>query len=237
MTAEPDYLYGRDDLLATALASTAPVLVLFGDSGVGKSSLLRAVQRASSDTLAPEPVELGLGPAALQRGVGLAVADSLSELTESDPDVDALSVRLKGAARRLASALSGRLKDAAAEHVLDLLRAKYGEAAAVTAQELRSAVRGSAEDSLRARITAAGDTDALAALLAVASDVAALAGEPVTLALDNVQNLSEDDRRRLAGAAGELPEGLRLRLSVTSVGRESADLLDLLRSGDRNWSL
>src|SRR5215218_1692489 len=49
----PMVIYGREESVAALARSRAPVTLVTGDSGVGKSELLAAAQQAAEDALAP----------------------------------------------------------------------------------------------------------------------------------------------------------------------------------------
>src|SRR5205807_1489710 len=73
-------LYGRDADLQTAVDSRSPLLLLTGDSGIGKSSLLRAAQQQTPSVAAPPPQTVARTSGALQRSLLEGLADATAEL-------------------------------------------------------------------------------------------------------------------------------------------------------------
>ncbi len=75
-------LVGRDEEVRELIRHPAKVVVLAGDSGVGKSEVLRISQDQSTLALAPPPIALRHAPGALQLGLLESLAAAVAEITK-----------------------------------------------------------------------------------------------------------------------------------------------------------
>lgn len=94
-------LIGRDRDISELVARQARVVLLAGDSGVGKSEILRAVQGVSGVALAPPPVSLRSAPGALQRGLLESLATAVSGVTTDQSGVERIGNLIVAAAGRV----------------------------------------------------------------------------------------------------------------------------------------
>src|ERR1700728_145897 len=102
---------GRGQAIQDLLAYTGKVVLVAGDSGVGKSELLRVGQEGTVNGLASAPVALRRAPAALQRGLLAALAAAVAELTVEQSMAERVRGLLVAAAGRVVDV---RLKELAA---------------------------------------------------------------------------------------------------------------------------
>lgn len=71
-------VYGREAVVEALARSRAPVTVLSGDSGVGKSTVLAAAQEAAGEAVAPLPRTIPRSGGALQFALLQALGDAVA---------------------------------------------------------------------------------------------------------------------------------------------------------------
>ena len=227
-------LYGRDDLLdqlAFAL-SPAPVVLLTGDPGVGKSSVLDAAQAYDGrrGIVAPVPTRLAYAGGALQRGLLEQLASAAAALVTDVSIAQRVAEALALGARQIAEDKGQELALVIGKELLQVVRGKIhanvGDAFIQYARGLTS----SSEHTLYARIQAV-DADVLATIIGFFEEVVQVAGRPVVLALDNAERLGEEDVRQLADLVERLPEdaAVRVAYAVSATGQD--DLRRLISAG------
>lgn len=94
-------LYGREADLVAVLGSGVPVLLLTGDSGIGKSELLSATQQARASVTSLPPRTLRATSGSLQRAILDCLADATAELARERGLSRELSERLVAAGKKL----------------------------------------------------------------------------------------------------------------------------------------
>jgi hypothetical protein len=227
-------LYGRDDEVTHIAADRSPVLIITGDSGVGKSELLRAAQAATQGSIAPPPVTMKQGSGATQAALLDALAAAAAELAVERGLVQELGERLRTAATNLAKDRGRRVFAVIGQEILNLAKGQLGDQVGQATWDLGKEMVSAGDEQLLARIRAERDPTVTEALLAFAGELIAVGGEDVdiVLALDAVEKLSDDERGVLANVIDELPGGLRLRLGfATYRPAQQAALDELLATG------
>lgn len=217
MGDDDGYVYGREYVLRRIVKSTASAVVITGDSGVGKSTVLRAAQRMSTG-FAPPAVPVGAGPGALSRALSSAVTLALAAHIDDAGQLPVFRERLLAASRKLRHRASERVREDLTNLLIDQVRMRLGETAAEIVAETRSAWNESEQDSIQQRLATLTETDVALALTEVASDLADIADADVLLALDDAHLLGDEDLRRLRDLVAEPTARVRLRVAYTTVG-------------------
>jgi len=234
LPASAPVLYGRDAELTAIVESRVPMLLVTGDSGIGKSELLRAAQEATASVAAPEPRTVRGTSGSLQRSLLEALGEATAELARERGMAQEVSERLVEAGKKL---VADKGKEAAKVVVRALLlkvKEKVGEDVVELVGDYVKELGDVGHETLLARINAATDEDVADVILELAGEVVALAGSesPIVLALDGAEVLSEDDRRLLADLATRLPDGLFLRVGFGTYGEQhQAQVEDVLAVG------
>jgi hypothetical protein len=222
-------LVGRDQDIRDLLACPGGVVVVAGDSGVGKSEMLRAGQERSSSTLAPPPVGLRSAPGALQRGLLEALGAAVAEATQGRTAAERVGNLLVQAAGRVVDV---RLKDLASgvvRHLLGIVSTRVSPELADVFSTCAHQLITTIDSELTARINNASDPDVVDLVCGFASEVRALAsGRDLVLALDDGDRLDEGDRRRLADLPLQLPDGVVVRLAFSTWSAQTRDQVDEL---------
>jgi hypothetical protein len=222
-------LVGRDTELRSILASDAPLSLLTGDSGAGKSELLAEAQ-SRDVAIAPPPIPLNYAPAALQTAFLTALSDAVALAAEREGAVHRLGGLVVQAAQRLAAAQAKDLAKGLGRQILGMVRAKLGGEAADALAGMVQALATSADEQLDQRIRNASAPDVIDTLKALAIDVAGMTdGRGIILAFDRLELLQPDDAYRLADLAEAAPAGVRFRGAMAVTDGKTRHLAEQLR--------
>ena len=210
-------LYGRGDLLRQISASSSGVVLLVGDSGTGKSSLLRQVQLDSKDALAPMPVRVNSAPGSLQLALLEALGLAVAQLAVDESGAERVARVLTQAARRVGEGRLNDLRSAIGHQLLGIVRSKVSDEFADLVGQFADSIVVAQNESLQARISAASDRDVVNEILSLAEEVRSFGQVQVLyLGLDDVDRLGQDDLSRLADLPERLSDGVRVRASFTT---------------------
>ncbi|MGW4339246.1 AAA family ATPase [Rhodococcus koreensis] len=208
-----------------------PVVVVTGDSGTGKSSILSAHQAEASrgTAIAPPPVTCTFDSGALQ----VAILDGLAgAITESMADRTLwrnIQHRLENASKEMAAEIGKGLAKAVTQEVMALVKARVGEHAGEGIATFVKTVRQDATDDLRRDLKSRSDTNVVRLLVRLCDEVAAALKRDVVLAIDECQRLTDDDQRALASLSLAPPKRARFVLAWSSTAYEALDGLTRLR--------
>ena len=113
--------------VAQLRAASTPVVLLVGDSGTGKTSVLQAAQRrADEGVLCPAPVVCRFDSGALQNALLDSLADAISGAADAGSAWKRLGDRLADAAAETATALARDLAKALAKELLEAVKSRIG---------------------------------------------------------------------------------------------------------------
>jgi hypothetical protein len=224
-------LYGRNTEVMRLAASRAPLTVLTGDSGVGKTSILEAAQQSTHSALAPPPRTVPFSGGVLQRVLleGLADAIALDAARRGS---------LSEAARHLGEAAEKMIDDGAAELVrvvgreaLAVLRGRLGEDVGSAVAAYLAALNNTVDEQLTVRLSSALDREAAAMVISIGEEVRTrLDTDLIVIALDAGERLSETDVGVLADLAEDMPDGIRIRLAVATYDPARRRTVERLRA-------
>lgn len=223
-------LYGRAALIDRLVRSRAAVTLLVGDSGIGKSTVLSAAQKRSrQQAIAPPPRTMARGGAVLQNALLQVLADAVAEIITTDGNAKHAASLLKDAAKRLAQDRGQELAKALGKELLNLVRGRLGSDAGDLIGAYIAELRTAFDEQLGSRISAAIDPGVVGLLVDLSSEISKLAGErDVLLALDSGERLRNADVRVLADLSDALPDGIRVRVALSTHDvsqRQKADYL------------
>ena len=223
--------------MTEAVRSQDPILLLTGDSGVGKSALLKAVieEARTQGYIAPDVTPLQHRPGALQEALLAQLANATAMLISETPAARRAGQLIVAAAKRVAKDRGQQLAIAVGKELLSIAKARLGNDIGQALGEFVNALITEQEESLLARLRAAADPDALEALTAFAEEIEKLAkGSIVMLGIDDADRLSPPDVRQLADLAEMIPSGVRLRVGFLSVTPEDQEQILFLRRASIN---
>jgi hypothetical protein len=227
-------IYGREDSISALTRSRAPVTLVTGDSGVGKSAVLAAAQQASEDALAPPPLTIPYSGGALQQALLKALGEAVSDYVTAQGRVREVAGHIVAVADRLALEGAQELAKVIGKELLAVVRGRIGDDVGRAFVEYLGELKSTVDERLAARLTAAVDPGVAGLVLDFAAEVGDFVGDQqVVLALDAGERLTEGDVRLLADLADRLPDRLQLRLGFsTHTDRERGQVEFLLGSGD-----
>jgi hypothetical protein len=222
-------IYGREAFVEALARSRAPVTLLCGDSGVGKSTVLAVAQEAAADAVAPRPHTILRSGGALQFALLQALGDTVAAYVIAQGRASEIAGYIAEIADRLALEGARELAKVIGRELLAFVRGRVGDdvgkAFAAYLEELKSPI----DEPLLARLTAAVDPGVAGLVLDFAGEVCArLGGQQIVLALDDGDRLNDEDVRLLADLAERLPDCLRLHVAFstrTSAHRERVERL------------
>lgn len=206
-------------------------MLLVGDIGVGKTTLLEAVQAADAGAFCPAPITLDRSPGSLQRALLSGLADATGDVVASKGEARQLGRRLALAAKRLAEDKGVELAKTLGRALVLKAREKVGAEAVDLVAEFAHELGEVQDEALLARILAEQSPSVADTLVALAGEVAEFAGENgVVIALNGGELLCNDDQRLLADLAPRLPTGVRLRVAMDVWDKDSRTNVEELLS-------
>jgi hypothetical protein len=224
-------LFGRSREVARLAASRAPLTLLTGDSGVGKSGVLAAAQAETPDAIAPDPRSLPSSGGALQGLLLEGIAAALAADATARGSSDELAARLAGAAERVVAQGGQGLARLIGQEVLALVRGQLGENVGEGLIAYAAALKEPADERLAVRLDNALDRGAAELVISFAAELLlSLDHQSVVLAFDAGERLAPEDVRVLSDLAEGLPEGMRIRIAVSTYAGGRQDIVDELRS-------
>jgi hypothetical protein len=227
----PGDLIGRQELLSEIVQLDVALVLLVGDSGIGKSELLHAAQVAADPRVRSSPQELRSAEGAVQ----VALLDALSEALASiiaagarrDEPVSGLEL-----GRRFAAIASSDLRRVLLSAIAGQARNRLGDEFADLCSEIATNAQLTPELSIVRRLTALRESRVVNELAEIAGDLLELSGaRSLEISLDRVELLTEGDARQLADLARQLPPDVRLRGALMDGTVGGRDLLRVIRSG------
>jgi len=222
-------LFGRDDVVQRLAASRARLTVLSGDSGIGKSEVLRAAQVATTDAIAPSPRSLPSSGGVLQRILLDGLGEVLAEDIRGRGGLDEAGRWLAEAAEGVVAKGGQALVRVVGQEVLAVVRGQLGEEVGQAATAYVASLKQAVDERLAVRLDNALDRGAAEVVLALASEVLEHS-EPreAVLAIDAGERLRDEDVRVLSDLAEALPPGLRLRVAISTYTAQHQAIVDQL---------
>ncbi|MFD3309943.1 AAA family ATPase [Streptomyces sp. NPDC058694] len=226
-------LYGRDDALEQLSTPTNPVLLVTGDEGVGKSALLSTCRDTVkvSHLVGEQMTRLPHRSGGLQISILNQLISIVSELATRSSATAVLREKITS---RI-SAVGSRRKEFAvviAKELLTVVKERIGSDIGQALGEFFASASTDNSESILESLYTRVDTDALQAIVDIASDVASLKpGSALYLFFENAQNLSNEDLRQLADLPSLLPSNVFVRLEHQDSNDEHRQRIRLLRSG------
>lgn len=212
-------MYGRIDDIQALRQRSDICIVLSGESGFGKSTILEELAAASGRNGRPASSlqSLKARPGSLQQGLLDGLTDVTGQILTFKHTVKDAVDRLARAARSMATEHLNELGTALAKEVLSLVRSKLGPEFGNAIGEYVKAVQKEESKSLQQRIAAQVDKDVLKVILTLAREVAKLAPDgAIWLLIDNGEHLGEADFAQLLDLPDEVPAGVHVLVGFRS---------------------
>ena len=230
---------GRAQAVRDLVNCQSKVVLLTGDSGVGKSVVLRAAQIQSHSALAPDPIRLRSAPGALQRGLLESLATALVEVSENESTTERIGRVIVDTVGRVAEAGFKDLAAGVGHQLLGVVSNRLSPELATLLSAFAGQLVNSTNSDLLARINNTGDSDVVDIVCGFAAEVQKLSeGRILVLALDEGDRLDESDRRRLADLASVLPNEIIVRVAFSTWNSQTLDQADeLVQRGVKSFEL
>lgn len=223
-------LIGRDTDVARLARSRAPLTLVTGDSGIGKSAVLAAAQQETAGAICPPPRTLPASGGVLQR----MLVDSLGEVLAMEVQARGRAAEagrhIVDAAERLARQRGQDLVRLIGQELLSVVRGRLGPEFGDATAEFVKSLKESVDQRLAVRLESALDRTAVELVIAMAAEVAEfLDDRGSVIAYDAGERLPDSDLRVLADVADALPSQLRLRIAFATYSTRHRTAIDQLR--------
>ncbi|MGV0675963.1 hypothetical protein ABQE62_07170 [Mycolicibacterium fortuitum] len=220
----------RPEVWQVTICHGAMVLIT-GDTGTGKSSVLRASIEEYPATVVAPPVEICLYESgALQSAILDALAGALAIAQPGQKRWRELARRLRHATAEAAIEVGKGLAEAAVEEVVQLAKAKLGENVGQGLLKFLKTFTSNDGQDLRRALRTQSDASIVRLLVRMADEVAAVAGRDIVISLDEGNRLSDEDQRVLASLAAKPAERARVVVAWSTAETESRPGLARLRA-------
>lgn len=216
-------LIARPALVDVLLADGAPVVLVMGKSGAGKSQVLRdAIAAVRPQRNVAGPRETMYSSPCLQLVLD-GFADIVAQVLAAHGTAERVGERLSRAVERLIETKGRELAVAAGREIVNLIRTRLGDDAG---QALTAAVRALHQEStqtLGSRLDRARPETALEVIVGFAREIVEMSeSRPAVVVLDRCERLDEVGARLLADLSELLPVGIQIWAAIrndSDVGR------------------
>ena len=209
---------------------TGPVVLVTGDTGTGKSSVLQATVAEYSNTVLAPPVAVCLfDSGALQTAMFDVLATAIATARPGQARWRDLAKRLRHATREAAVQVGKALADAVIEEVMELAKAQLGENVGQGLLKFLKTLKKDSSPDLRRALRAQSDSNVVQLLVRMGDEVAAVVGRDIVITLDEGNRLSDDDQRILASVAAQPAKRVRVVVAWSTAEVDSLPGLTRLR--------
>ena len=177
----------------------APFVLLTGDSGTGKTSvLLESQTEYGAATLAPPPTACMFDSGALQVALLDALSAAMAMHDSEESGWRKLGNRITHASRETAFEMGKSLRDALVQELLNLVKSRLGQDVGQGLLAFVKGLRSDDRETLRLDIRSRSDGNVVRLLVRLADEVAETLDRDIVIALDDADRLSDADQRILA---------------------------------------
>lgn len=215
-------LIGRTEAITAVIECSSAMVLLTGDSGIGKSAVLDVLDDyAAAKVIAPRTRRLQSHDGSLQSSLLEALAEACAIFAESRPAGRQLADAISRASTTIANASGKEFARFLEGQLKGLIRARLGSEAADAFIGLTRSIAHPQEELLATRLRKSADADAVSAVLALAAETQQVIGK-ILVRLDNCERLTADDH----ALAMDLPEllGDGIRVITGYATRNSNDM-------------
>jgi hypothetical protein len=222
-------LYGRDDIVNQIVALRDGIVIISGDSGLGKSAVLMAAAARTTGAVAPPPVVIGNRPGGLQDALLRSCALALADALQREGAVGRAASTVVEATKHFVKAEWRGIGAVIGQEVLALNRGRLGPDVGKAVEEYVQELRETVDQNLAARIRSVSDAATLNVILQLTTELAtATSTKEFVISLDKGERLFQGDRGLLADLGAELPVAIRLRVGFATESLEDRAGLDYL---------
>ena len=213
------------------VTKTSPFVLLTGDSGTGKTSVLQESQAEyGALTLAPPPTACLFDSGALQVALLDALSAAMAQSDSEESNWHKLGNRITHASRETALEVGKSLRDALVQELLNLVKSRMGQDVGQSLLAFVKGLRSDDREGLRRDIRSRSDGNVVRLLVRLADEVANVLDRDIVISLDDADRLSDDDQRILAGVAANPPRRVRVIAAYSTARPDALTALDRFRA-------
>ncbi|WP_156357383.1 hypothetical protein [Frigoribacterium sp. Leaf263] len=224
-------MWGRDQVVETILDTPPGVVILAGDSGVGKSHVLRGLGSvAPSSTLLSEIHDVSGVDDSLRSAIAKGLGDCVRSHQESHPGDLQIWGRLDDLVKSAGSASAKKAGALIVDAAFGALASKVGKE---TADIIRSGLQNvltAAENTFETRLGEFISSDVAAELSKIAKEIASWSESHLVIRLDHGERLSANDTALLTTLAESEEATFALVVALSDADIQGRDTLALLRT-------
>ncbi|WP_431240880.1 AAA family ATPase [Mycolicibacterium aichiense] len=212
------------------ITRTGPVVLVTGDSGTGKSSVLQAtLKEYPPATIAPPVAVCLFDSGALQTALFDVLATVLATAGPGQRGWKDLARRLRYATREAALEVGKALAEAVIEEVVEVAKAKLGQNVGQGLLKFWKGLKKDTSPDLRRSLRAQSDKNVVRLLVRLGDEVAAVVKRDIVITLDEGNRLGDDDQRVLASLAAQPAQRVRVVIAWSTAQDDSRAGLTRLR--------
>lgn len=204
--------------LTHVLSLSNPIIVVSGDTGTGKSSILGAhqTQQATGGVIAPSPTTCSWDGGALQVAILEGLVSALSTSILDRTLWRKVQHRFDMASKQMAAELGKSFAKAVTQELMALVKGRLGEHVGEGAAAFLKGLRRDTTEEMRRDLQTRSDSNVVKLLVRLCDEVASVLKRDLILAIDECQRLTDDDQRALASLVLAPPKRARLVLGWSS---------------------
>jgi hypothetical protein len=178
-------IYGREELARTVARHEGSVLLITGDSGIGKTRVLQLARDLTENAVAPLPLTLVRSSGALRSAFLEQLGDALERMVSDGLGTRSLAERLADTGRRLTNERDAVIARVALAELVSLIRGRIGDEVGKAVTAYAKEIWPDTAETLAAKAAQTRDPLIVEILCAFAETTAQLAsGARVVLSLD-----------------------------------------------------
>lgn len=227
-----DNLYGRDAEHFKVIHGPGGVMLITGDSGIGKSTFLVALTAGWRPTdLLAAPISLGSVRGSLQSAFATGLGDCLHQYMIAEPEPGKLIWdRLRDVVTRASTGAARQIGEIAVGVAFTYVESKFGKDFTKVIRAALTEVLQPTTESFDAQLAQLIVPDAAIELLSLAGEIAKYTGRRLVILLDDGDRLSADDRALLAELASTQDDAVRILVCANDADSGGAEVRRMVRA-------
>lgn len=201
-------LIGREALVQSIVSNPAPLILLTGDSGIGKSSVLQELPNSNtSGPFRATPQRVHPYDGSLQSLMLQQLAEACSTVEHNQTILQRIGQTFSRAITRMANASTREIAKIAVDQIFGLIATRIGDEAASVLKAAVTSLTTTDQDTLIARINNTADQDVVKTIIALTKEARPIIGD-LQIRIDDGDKLTDADFQLLTGLPDLLPSGI-----------------------------